>query len=312
MSVYFQWCNGVRAMLDATSRESVVPVKYAKAFRFLKGLWVKTPNDIHYERPPVVRLKPYAGFVTIINNEEVRLDGLTGELNSVFHPVQLGIPTGGAATGGAARGMIVDKEIERMVNGEDLSELHVYTVRTIQLLIKNKLRPFACQFAVGSIELNLATTLDMVCVNTADPEGGLVNIQLKTGFERNYTKTSGMLFQAPHHADPKLESIEDTHHNRHMLQLCAEHLIVQTVYNNPLDFSMLMVISGDHHQLFCMGQNWENTIAHGIPPDSVYLNLRKRKDCDPVHAELDAVRKKHAIKKIMRKKRRNIRHHKRK
>jgi hypothetical protein len=164
-----------------------------------------------------------------------------------------------------------------------------------------------CQVPVGSTTLGLATSLDMVCVDEDDPEGGLVNVQLKTGFERNYTKTDGMFFQAPFHPDPKLETIEDTHHNRHLLQLCAEHLIIQTAYNNPLDYSMLMVISKDRHQVFCVGTGADEDIK--IPPMSVFLNLKKRQNADALTTELDAVRKRHAIKRIMRRRRYNIRNH---
>jgi hypothetical protein len=159
---------------------------------------------------------------------------------------------------------------------------------------------------VGHLKLRLATALDMVCVNENDPAGGLVNVQLKTGFERNYHKTDGMFFSAPFHPDPLLESVEDTHANRHLLQLCAEHLIAQTAYGNPFDYSMLMVISQETHQTFAIGQG-DMTATTSIPPASVFLNLKKRTSQTALKTELDAVRRRHAIKRLMKRRRRFMR-----
>lgn len=302
------WCTKLRHLLDAASLENDVPLKYKKAFRFLKGEWVNKPAPRGKKptapRPPAVRLKPFSGFVLEGEVEDIKLDGLTGELNKVFHPVPLGVSTGGAATGGSVRGMKVDQELAHIINkGEWLAEMHPYTAKTINELILKKLRPFACQVAVGSSTLRLATSLDIVCVNENDPHGGIVNVQLKTGFERNYNKTDGMFFHAPFHPDPALECIEDTHANRHLLQLCAEHLIIQTAYNNPLDHSVLMVISQNEHKTFVIGQGDMSAITR-IPPVSVFFNLKKRTSQDSLNNELDAVRKRHAIKRIMRRRRR--------
>jgi hypothetical protein len=305
------WCTKLRHLLDAASTESDVPLKYKKAFRFLKGEWVNTPapggGKPTPPKPPAVRLKPFSGFVLESGDaagENTKLDGLTGELNRVFHPIPLGVSTGGAATGGAVRGMKVDQELAHIVNKREWPlQVHPYTAKTITELILKKLRPFACQVAVGSLKMRLATSVDIVCVNENDPHGGLVNVQLKTGFERNYTKTDGMFFHAPFHSDPALECIEDTHANRHLLQLCAEHLIIQTAYNNPLDHSVLMVISQNEHKTFVIGQG-DMSIVTKIPPLSVFLNLKKRTAQDSLKNELDAVRKRHAIKKIMKRRRR--------
>jgi hypothetical protein len=256
------------------------------------------------DSPPSVRLKPFTGFVLSEPEKETKLDGLTGELSSVFHPVSLDISTGGAATGGSGRGMRVDKEIASIVNNNQFPpRAHAYTAKTINELILKKLRPFACQVAVGSSRLRLATSLDMVCVNENDPHGGLVNVQLKTGFDKNYNKTSGGFLHAPFHADPRLECVEDTHANRHILQLCAEHLIIQTAYHNPLDYSMLMVISNETHQTFTIGQG-DMSATMKIPPTSVYMNLKKRTMAAALDNELAAVRKRHAIRGVMRRRRR--------
>ena len=300
-----KWCTSLRKMLNAASAENDVPLKYRKAFRFLRGQWVGGKPAGGDAAPPNVRLRPYVGFVHLNEDAETtKLDGLTNELNKVFHPIPLGVSTVGAATGGASRGMTVDNELARIVNCcEWLPNAHPYTQKTINELILKKLRPFACQVPVGSLKLRLATALDIVCVNENDPLGGLVNIQLKTGFERNYNKTDGMFFNAPFHPDPLLESVEDTHANRHLLQLCAEHLIVQTAYNNPLDYSMLMIISQESHQTFAIGQG-DMAVTTRIPPVSVFLNLKKRSGESALKTELDAVRRRHAIKRLMKRRRR--------
>lgn len=251
--------------------------------------------------PYPVRLGAFQGFV--VHGQP--LDGLTTQLAQLFHPVPLDISTGGLATGGSSRGMRVDAQLAALVNTSSLSTastggaggvppLHDYTARIVRRLRELGLRPFMAQAPVGSVPLRLATALDLLCVDERR-DGALVNVQIKTGFERreNYSRQQpGAYFtntSAP---------VPDSHEMRHLLQVMAEHLIVQTAYGHPLAYSMLMVVSASQITTRCLPDP-----SIPIRPADVARALENRLRSDappPVEAEVAAVRARHAARAVRR------------
>lgn len=298
------WCGSLRSIFIDTKNENDLPPKYRRAFRFLNGAHpgprVTKPVGSGFVSPDP------QGTATVI-----RYDGLTDQLTKVFHPLALSISTGGAATGGSARGMRVDDELAKLINRPNsyADGYNRYTHRTVQELYRLNLRPFWAQVPVGSIELNLATALDLLCVDEKDPGGGLVNVQLKTGFEihRNYISIARDSFlQSPYVKDAALATYGDSHAARHLLQVTAEHIIVQTAYGNPLSYSLLMVVSLNKTrsvQIPFRNQN-ENSEEFPMPPqpppEEVFENLKKRTDEMEVETEVEAVRRRHALRAIRR------------
>lgn len=299
------WCGSLRSLFNATQIEEEIKItaKYRRAFRFLKGV----------HKGPHVRKPQNSGFVSPDPQGTptvIKYDGLTTTLDHVFHPSQLGIGTGGDATGGFRRGMEVDAEISALVNKpyQVADRYNYYTHKTVNELYRLGLRPFWAQVPVGCIELNLATALDILCVDEKD--GGLVNVQLKTGFEiqRNYTYSARDSFlRSPYiEGGGELGGYGDSHASRHLLQVTAEHLIVQTGYENPLAYSMLMVVSKNKVRSVCV-PGPDPPQAGGVdefpmpplpPYQEVYENLKKRTDEMEVEIEVAAVRNKHAAKNI--------------
>ena len=278
--------------------------------------------------PYPVQLTPFQGFT--VHGQP--LDGLTSQLDLLFHPVPLDISTGGLSTGGSVRGMKIDSQLASLCGGNPRAPsshfnhfsssgsqfnsnniggaggfplLHDYTVRIVKRLRELGLRPFMAQVPVGSVRLRLATALDLVCVDETR-EGALVNVQIKTGFERreNYSRTQRGAFFTGLGEPP----IPDSHEMRHLLQVMAEHLIVQIAYDNPLAYSMLMVVSANLITTRCIPDPTLN-----IRPADVMRALENRLRIDapaPVEAEVKAVRARHAaraIKKAIRMNRRRRR-----
>lgn len=250
--------------------------------------------------PYPVKRTPFQGFT--VHGQP--LDGLTTQLDQLFHPVPLDISTGGQATGGSSRGVRVDTQLSALVSsplgspgvaGGFPLRLHDYTIRIVRRLRELGLRPFMSQVPVGSVPLRLATALDLLCVDETR-EGAIVNVQIKTGFERreNYGRTQTGAYFTNLGDSP----IADSYEMRHLLQVIAEHLIVQTAYSRPLAYSMLMVVSANQITTRCIPDP-----DLPIKPEKVTLALENRLRADappPVEAEVRAVRTRHAVRAIRR------------
>jgi hypothetical protein len=294
------WCGWLRRVLVGAAREEDVEPEHRRAFRFLK-----------------MRGGPYVenrgGFFAATQGDSgersrVRLDGLTGQLDRIFHPVRHDVSTGGAATGGSVRGMKVDKQMEFMIKGRPMEEdMSPYTRDVCLELQRLGLTPFDAQVPVGNIALRLATTLDLVC---ATARGGLVNVQVKSGFENrnNYDSSVGRFFMSPYVKDSKLERTPITHHAMHFIQVTAEHMIYQLSHgaDNRLSYSLLMVVSERIVTSESVPPFGESGRTNPILPSEVYENLLKREEDLGVDIEVAAVRARHvddALRKTRRGKR---------
>ena len=281
------WCVGVRRKLDDADQLADLDPRYRAACRFYK--WRGGP-----------RIRMDGGFVAEHGGGQTRLDGLTSTLSRVFHPAEIRVSTGGAATGGAARGIQVDGEMKALVEGRHRGALHPYTEMTVKALMRLRLAPIMAQVPVGNVALRLGTTLDLVCVDEARG-GAVVNVQVKTGFERRELYERGsrdVYFQSPYAPGAKkIVLVQDSHHARHMLQVTAEHLITQMSHGDaaPLAYSMLMVVSD---QIVSTWSVPDAQSATNIDPVEVCANLMGRPDDTGVEEEVAAasasVRHRHA------------------
>ena len=295
------WFMEARQLIDRATTKNDLPLMYHAAFDFLRAL----PGMGN------VRLSPAQGgfvYTSSPNSGEgsIHLDGLTKQLSRVFHPALMDVGTGGARTGGSARGCRVDNELADIVNRgkmPDAGAISLYTLKTLRQLQAEGLQPFCAQVPVGCLELKLATALDLVCINTkirAESAAGgpiqhnVVNAQIKTGFDQNYTVSRGAM-HSPLTRCPSLSVMGDSHANRHVLQLIAEHLIVQRGYGNPLQDSVLIVISEKTHTVIPVCK--ELDLVKGV-----FTNLKKRDEKSELELEIAAVKRQHAVKKVMRRK----------
>jgi len=277
-SISLEWYSSLRKCLESAQSEAKLPPQFVYAFRFL-----------HHPRMRHIRFA--RGFVLEKDGRRAAMDGLTSQLKDVFHPMAMGVSTGGMRTGGASRGAVVDKEIEDLVNRAQVPEtgtLHKYTVKTLQHLHRHRLQPFACQVPVYDSALGIATTLDMVCIDMTvsarecRQRSNLVNIQLKTGFENNnYRRGQGYL-TSPSVRESALTRIEDSHYARHQMQLLAEHMILRLRYDRLVNESRVLVISGDRHSSYPLSETFLNLHS------DVYRNLSQRKARAPWETMADA------------------------
>ena len=290
------WCSELHCKLENASSENELEPVLRKAFLFMKkrkGL-------------SVVKDGSFKAYKTEEDGDDDRFiyfDGLTEQLRRVFHPIDLNISTGGLATGGSSRGMEIDKNFERLVNGKkiQLTSLHDYTIRASLALKERNLRPFMAQVPVGCEDLMLATALDLVCV--CCKTGNLVAVQVKSGFENrtNYTKLSDSLYlQSPFVPHSQITQIADSHFHRHLIQVIAEHLIVQLGHGQPLDHSLLLVVSSD---IVTCEPVFEK-VTKGIPAEDILINLKRRSDESILDANIRALRQNHAVKMIKKTRRR--------
>jgi hypothetical protein len=280
MPIDLRWFIELRQTLNVAKHVLAVPPGYRHAFKAL-----------HSTLMTDTKLRAMAGFTTC---DGIELDGLTKQLNRVFHPAPQNVSTGGAKTGGSRRGMITDRQIADIVNhGVTPVELHAYTIKTLTQLQQLGLKPFAAQVDVGDRKLKLATSLDILCVDTKLPVTGttnLVNVQLKTGYDNNYEVSQGFML-SPIVQCIELQKMEDSHFNRHKLQLMVEHLIVQMNYDNPLNYSMLLIISERPNRKFIL-------MPEGELEFKVYENLLKRDTVSKLHLEVEAVKHAHAQRRL--------------
>lgn len=239
------WFHEIASEMENHATTATVDAHYHAVF-----------NLLFHENRRKIKLTPGVGFVYTSEDHQCVFDGLTKTLDSVFHPVALGIPTGGARTGGAARGNRVDSEIAALVNKgrEPKGGLYMdYTVRALEFLRARNMQPFAAQFDAYEADLGIATSLDILCINHDAPSKKIVNVQLKTT-ERNYTRANGY-FASPHPdvKESKIKQIKDSKYARDQLQILLEHIMVRRAYGKvPLE-SMVLVVTSESAQSYPLG-----------------------------------------------------------
>lgn len=279
------WFHEARALISAAPDERALPAHLRAAWRFVHTITARGCT-----------LQPGKGFIYRANGAETRVDGLTGQLARVFHPVPLDISTGGAQSGGSRRGCLVDEQIAKLVNRGELpmnGTLAVYTVKALKQLRAENLQPFMAQVCVAWREANIGTALDMVCIDL-ERGGVLINVQLKTGFDRNYERSlPGVTMSCPFYPCPKITAMPDSHRNRHTLQLMAEHVIAQEWTDNALSDSLLMIISERTHAIIPLLRDEDVMLA-------MRRNLQMRGDVADLDLEIAALRRAHAVRAIMR------------
>ena len=210
-----EWFAVARIIAEGTADESVPP-EYWCARRLLR-----------HPRWGAIRLIPGKGFVEDGDpcddrgEDSMRYHGLTSQLEALIN------------TGRRPEG-----------------PLQPYALKTMRELRAQRLQPFAAQVNVGSWPRRLATALDILCVDLAAPvERNIVNVQLKTGFDRNYDASNcGIRMRSPLLPEcSAVTTLLDTYANRHLLQITAEHMLAQEHFGNALHDTVLLVISGDRH-----------------------------------------------------------------
>jgi hypothetical protein len=241
-------------MLDRAVDMDAVPARYHWAYKFI----------FHTKMHCLEKKRKFTLTRTEMDDPETRaatggdpqLDGLTGPLEEVFHPLKNRHATGGAATGGSSRGGHVDRDLCALIMEGHLAEgataeSRAFLVRVLDALWNAKLKPVAAQVPVFCLKTGIATTLDIVAIDmTADPRAtNLVNIQLKTMGERNYTAVCGAL-ASPYMKKSELLRVRDSYYMRHQLQVLVEHLIVNMNYDDLLAASFVLVATQDEHPVW--------------------------------------------------------------
>lgn len=279
------WFHEARMLINTAAGETALPPHMRAAWRF-----------VHMIMARGCILQPGKGFVYRVNGAETRVDGLTSQLTRVFHPMALDISTGGARSGGSRRGCLVDEQIAKLVNRGELpmnGTMALYTVKALKQLHAENLKPFMAQVCVAWREANIGTALDMVCMDL-ERGGALINVQLKTGFDRNYERSlPGVTMSCPFYPCPKITDMPDSHRNRHALQLMAEHIIAQEWTGNALSDSLLMIISERTHAIIPLSRDEDVMLA-------MRRNLQMRGDVADLDLEIAALRRAHAVRAIMR------------
>ena len=280
-----EWYCELNMLLARTVSEEACAPRYRNAWRLF-----------HHTRRLLVKKQPWVGYVlTLPDGKTRRLEGLTKPLKSVFYPYQQIASTGGAKTGGSARGNAVDRELAALVNhgtipGEGFSK---YTLQVMKYLKKHGLRPFAAQFLVYDENIGIATELDLLCVDEAvsvADANNVVNVQVKTGFDLNYEVEREHL-SSPYVKDSMLKKIYMNHKNVHQLQTLAEHMIVQLNYDKLLRESVVLVFSEDVSSLYRIGHE-----LMALKLD-VYQNLYKRQQSSDADIQIAGIRAGAAAKK---------------
>lgn len=273
--------TSARRLIDMFSSKTSLPIFYHKAHDLLK-------NPTH-GKTALIRS---SGFIHTPANSHSssRMEGITKIIQQLFHPLKLDVSSGGMATGGASRGIKVDNQLANLINNgisPDDGKFNPYAILAMHELMNQKLVPFCAQYAISAPSLGIATATDILCI---DESGDIVNVQLKTGFEKNYEKQarSGLCMMSPHIECAKLTDMPDTFHNRHRLQLIVEHIIVSTF---AVD-SRLLVVTSDTATMYPVDRDID--LMQGI-----LMNIRKRNETEFVDNTINAMKKQAAIKKIM-------------
>lgn len=295
--VPLSWVHEARRELNSMNSLKEVAARAPKlvpAFRFL-----------HHERH--AHISQAGAFHLKKNGKKHRLDGLTSQLKEVFHPFSLDISTGGQKTGGAARGTEVDSEITSLVDhgriptrlGPDGAplppSLNEFTKRVLEKLYEENLKPFMTQVSVYDDALCLATRLDMVCIDMSidlrEHSSNLVNVQLKTGFDKNYDR-KGEFFHSPEAPNSLLTRIHQSYANLHQLQVTMEHTLLQTRYGRPMNRSIILLVTSLEASIVELSSVFTKTLIRDI-----YHNLAARKNKPKWERASAAVKASEAYKK---------------
>jgi len=98
------------------------------------------------------------------------------------------------------------------------STLHAFTKKVVAALIRRNLEIIDTQVAVMDPKLQIATAIDLLCINKAAADRPTV-IEVKTGFAGYYDKHTRYPMSAP------FEGFFDSPRNQHQLQLAFTHLM---------------------------------------------------------------------------------------
>lgn len=268
------WAVCLRPQLDSCDD---VEDRYAAALRVL--------------RCPTFRAVSYSqGF----RMHGVKLNGLTKQLEAMFHPIPMNIATH-SQKDGSRRGMIVDRELAMLVNEGRMPAdgmLSGFTINVLKALRRRELCPFACQVNVGDTHLCIGTALDIVAVDlrTADLNN-VVNIQLKTGFHDNYDKVKKRAaFRTPFVKFRCIQRLPYSYRSMHLLQVIAEHSIVQINHDKVLATSVVLVVRTDSltdsnpYEWVYMPKNFEHIAV------AMRMNLQMRSTVSDHEFELEAAK----------------------
>ena len=265
---YYEWFTITNQRLQA-----------AMTFKDVKGTYLENAYLLfHHPRNKMGKKKPWKGYVIVDkNNKDIPLQGLTEPLKKIFYPYQRSPVTGGAKTGGSARGNITDRELANLINSgvfpPNMSEgLSIYAERVLAYLHKHDLQPFSAQHFVFDEALNIGTELDLLCIDNKLGNKAcknVVNIQLKTGFQVNYELKTGH-FLSPYVEDSGLLDLPTNYKNIHQLQTFTEHIIVQRNYDNLLLESVVLVVSEE------VTSKYKIDYKIAELEEDIYENLRQR------------------------------------
>jgi hypothetical protein len=259
----------------------------------------KTAKQVLTSRPAVILDGRF-----VMTNTNTALQGLTGELHRVFFEGNSLLSTGGAATGGATRGMAVDSFFKTLVNDGQQVRIFpphdAYVLKIVNELWERQLRPFWCQAPVGDEELGIGTALDMLCVDTTLGNVGnnIVNVQVKTtGMARNYETPNGNLL-CPITNSTRVQHMADSHKNRHVIQAMVEHYMAQKQFGFVLDRTEVWAIFSDEikPRVIPIG-----TVLDDLQVTDILTALLNRNNVSELKMAEENLRKRYARKNAMHK-----------
>jgi len=291
MMQYYDWFNQLnRTLQKASSLKDISKTNLQNAYLLL-----------HHPRNKMIRKQPWKGYVLTdhkISAVSKKMDGLTEPLKLLFYPYQKSAVTGGAKTGGSARGNTTDRELANLINNGKLPEpadgsFTKYTERVLAYLHKHNLQPFSAQHLVFDEKLGIATELDLLCIYQKfdkPHDKNVVNVQVKTGFDKNYEVSSGHLC-SPYVCDSKLTRVKKSYETTHQLQTLVEHMIVEKNYDDLLLESVVLVVSEEVTSKYRISSE-----LFAVKED-VYENLVQRLTNDETELEINNVKAAAAMKK---------------
>jgi len=121
---------------------------------------------------------------------------------------------------GQRRGSRVDTELAAIVNGELVANPHNYTRQALDALHQCSLRPIGAQVVVYHEAANLATGVDILCV---DVDGTLAVVELKCSTDSRYDWSCGLMRGV---MSGHVDSLEE----QHKLQAAVTALLFKNTY----------------------------------------------------------------------------------
>ena len=262
------WCHALQRELVGVGTGAALHPALHAAYRLLR-----------HARNAAVARRVGEGYLLVATGE--RLSGLTQPLREVFYPYHRVASTGGARTGGSARGTRVDREVAALINRGVIpasGALHPYADRMLRFLHRHRLQPCAAQFIIYDTRLGIATEVDLVCVDLDAPasasRSNVVLVECKTGFDRNYEAVMGR-FCSPFVERTMLTQISMTHRNAHQLQALAQFVIARVNYGPLVQRAAVLVLSEGENALYAISAE-----LMAVRYD-VYRNLEMRASHSP-------------------------------